>query len=111
MSPLIGAVALLLGIMPGTALLDGVGPQQAAGGSAPATRQRAVVQRPPLAEVVPPAPQCTVPDLAGGDPAKARALLIGAGFTLGQVQSRPSDEPKGTIVAQTPKAQTSAPCR
>ncbi len=55
--------------------------------------------------------QCPpVPHLVGRDPKTAAALIERAGFQVGPVSSRPSDQPDGQILAQAPPAGSNAKC-
>ncbi len=51
----------------------------------------------------PPAPsdQVEVPRLVGGDAAAARTALEGGGLHLGETRTLPSDQPPGTVLAQS----------
>ncbi len=49
-----------------------------------------------------------VPDVVGSSEAQARSDLINAGFDINVVQQETSAQPEGTVLAQSPKAGTSA---
>jgi serine/threonine-protein kinase len=54
--------------------------------------------------------EVSVPDLSGATEAQARARLVDAGLTLGDVtQVDDSTEPAGTVVGQNPSAGTTVP--
>lgn len=50
----------------------------------------------------------SVPDLNGKDESELDAYLKAAGFVLGNVSSRPGEEPEGTVISQDPAAGTEA---